>query len=228
MRTPLPRLRPRCSRSPPTEQHRSLAEWVAKLAPRLQLDTSPQQLRIAHVRDGGREVDIWDGKPQSPHAVADPEQTMTLTHSSPERQPSQPLSLSRSIRRAPVASLAPSLLPPPLPRRPGNLARRRRRPMTSQHSAHRRRPPKRTRERARLLLNLRTCQRLYSSLNNLPRQPPHPNPRNASGTLRHPRPNLSLRALLLGNRHPPTRVLKARRPSSPRKKGSEEQGRAPL
>ncbi|OXM76367.1 hypothetical protein C364_06048 [Cryptococcus neoformans Bt63] len=40
--------------------HRSLAEWVAKLAPRLQLDTSPQQLRIAHVRDGGREVDIWD------------------------------------------------------------------------------------------------------------------------------------------------------------------------
>ncbi|WVO19919.1 uncharacterized protein IAS62_001209 [Cryptococcus decagattii] len=42
------------------KQHRSLAEWVAKLAPRLQLDTSPQQLRIAHVRDGGREVDIWD------------------------------------------------------------------------------------------------------------------------------------------------------------------------
>ncbi|WVQ88263.1 hypothetical protein IAS59_001997 [Cryptococcus gattii] len=37
------------------KQHRSLAEWVAKLAPRLQLDTSPQQLRIAHVRDGGRE-----------------------------------------------------------------------------------------------------------------------------------------------------------------------------
>lgn len=152
---------------------------------------------------------------------------MILTHSSPGRLPSQPLSLSRSIPRAPAASLAPNLLSPPLPRRPGNLARRRRRPMTSQHSAHRR-PPKRTRERARLLLNLRTCLRLYSSLNNLPHQPLRPNPRNASGTPRRPPPNLSLRALLLGNRHPPTRVLKARRPSSPRKKGSEEQGRMPL
>lgn len=69
VRTPPPSP-PAFSRSPPPEPHRSLAEWVAKLAPRLQLDTSPQQLRIAHVRDGGREVDIWDGKPAHSAAPA--------------------------------------------------------------------------------------------------------------------------------------------------------------
>lgn len=152
---------------------------------------------------------------------------MTLTPSSPERRPSPPPSLSRSIPRAPVTSPAPSLSLPPRQRRPENLARRRCSPTTSQRSAHQR-PPKRTRERARPPLRPRTWQRLHSSLSSLPHHPLHPNLKNASEIPRRPPPNLSPRSPFPCNRRRPTLAVKARRPSSPRKEGSEEQSRTPL
>ncbi|WWD17803.1 hypothetical protein CI109_102245 [Kwoniella shandongensis] len=39
---------------------RTLDDMVSKMIDKLGVDASPQQLRLAHVREGGREVDIWD------------------------------------------------------------------------------------------------------------------------------------------------------------------------
>ncbi|WVO13018.1 hypothetical protein L204_100627 [Cryptococcus depauperatus] len=42
------------------ESNKTLDQWIPNIIDHLQLKETPKQLRLAHVREGGREVDIWD------------------------------------------------------------------------------------------------------------------------------------------------------------------------
>ncbi|WVQ97391.1 hypothetical protein IAU59_004503 [Kwoniella sp. CBS 9459] len=46
--------------APRLRADRSLESWLPKIIQRLDLDVDPRQVRLAHVREYGREVDMWD------------------------------------------------------------------------------------------------------------------------------------------------------------------------